>query len=314
MTGDIISRWGSAPLEEPDCDLCGSAERVTLAVESFAGHEFRVVECRRCKLAYSCPRPSPEMRAQLHDPQVRNALVDAGIIAARHRLPEGSPTIYTWESQQAHAPNYRRGLALLARVGARGPLLDVGCAGGLFVHMAREAGYEAAGCDVIAAQIEYGVREVGLDLRVGELADLALPDCAFGVVTLWDVIEHVRAPSELIREAARILRPGGHLLLRTPNFALRRLDCRLGLVDRPERYRLASFEHIYHYTPASLRRLLVGAGLGDVRFSVDSDDASQEMRARVRRGLARALFRVTGGRCNFHMPLLAVARRPEAGE
>ena len=304
-----VKRWGSVPLDQPACDLCGSTERFTLATERFAGYEFRVVKCPRCGLAYSCPRPSPKLRQQLHDPQIRNALADAGIIADQHRIPEGVPTIFAWDSQTVHVPNYERGLRVLSRLGAPGRLLDVGCAGGRFVQLAQEAGFQAKGCDIMPEQIEYGVKELGLDLVAGELQDLRFGEGEFDVVTLWDVIEHVPSPLTLTTEIARILKPGGHLLVQTPNFALRELLSALGRSQNPDQYRLISFEHIYHFTPRTLSRLLRRAGFPRVRYSVDTDDGSEGRKARVRRGLARGLRYGTAGRVNLHTPILAAATR-----
>jgi len=310
QVAQVVEQWGSAPLDEPACDLCGSTERTQLATERFAGYVFGVVRCRRCGLVYSCPRPSLQLRQQLHDPQIRNALVEAGIIAPEHRISEGVPAIFSWESQRVHVPNYRRGLRLLERLGASGRLLDVGCAGGRFVQLAQEAGFQAMGCDIMPEQVKYGVEELGLDLRVGNLHDLHFGDDEFDVVTLWDVIEHVPSPLEVTREVARILRPGGHILIHTPNFRLRELLCRLGLAQDPYKYRLMSFEHIYHFTPRTLNRLILyKGGFGQVRYFVDTDDEAQGTRPRVRRFVARALWYATARTVNLHTPLFVIGVR-----
>jgi SAM-dependent methyltransferase len=60
-------------------------------------------------------------------------------------------------------------------------------------------------------------REAGLEVREGQLADQAYPDARFDAVTLKHVIEHVYDARAVIRECARILKPGGRLVLFTPN-------------------------------------------------------------------------------------------------
>lgn len=107
-------------------------------------------------------------------------------------------------------------------------LLDIGCGFGSFVMLAREAGIEAFGLDVAEFDVAYarqrlGERLPGLDAeQVYKLASgtsLPYADASFDVVTLWNVLEHVRDWKTLLQEAGRVLRPGGRMHLICPNYA-----------------------------------------------------------------------------------------------
>jgi SAM-dependent methyltransferase len=118
-------------------------------------------------------------------------------------------------------PERRRTFAArLARIEGmaprRGRLLDVGCSRGLFVEVARAEGWDAAGIDLNRNAVEQA-RERGLDVRHGDLADQDYPERSFDVITLFDLIEHTGDPRALLMRCHALLRPGGLLVVTTPD-------------------------------------------------------------------------------------------------
>ena len=111
----------------------------------------------------------------------------------------------------------------LARLSLPGKaLLDVGCGGGFLAEAFAKDGYHVTGIDPAEALIDAAKEHadrVGLsiDYRIGRGERLPFLDAAFDVVACCDVLEHVDAPPEAIREAARVLRPGGVFLFDTIN-------------------------------------------------------------------------------------------------
>jgi SAM-dependent methyltransferase len=146
--------------------------------------------------------------------------------------------------------------------------LDVGCgdgrAGGLGL---KPYGVEYLGVDISQNAVE-AARARGLDaFQIADSTALPFADAEFDAALCLEVIEHLMYPQLTLAEIFRVLKPGGVLLLTTPNVAYwrRRLD--LALLGRwnPFGYSLAVEEpwadpHIRFFNPGSLRRLLTGSG------------------------------------------------------
>jgi len=114
-------------------------------------------------------------------------------------------------------------------------VVDLGSGAGHFVDCCRDNGLAAIGVDI----------NDGIDL---ESDRVPLEDNSADVVTAISVIEHLRSPANLLSEARRVLKPGGALILVSPNW----------------HYSMRSFyedpTHVHPYTPSSLRRALAMYG------------------------------------------------------
>lgn len=101
-----------------------------------------------------------------------------------------------------------------------GPVLDIGCGRGEFLELLRDRGIEASGVEIDPRLVEF-CRSLDLEVEEGDAVPWlsAAGDGSLGGVSLIQVIEHL-APSEradVVRLAARKLRPGGRILIETLN-------------------------------------------------------------------------------------------------
>lgn len=142
--------------------------------------------------------------------------------------------------------------------------LDVGCGAGLLCEPLARLGGEVTGVDaspenIDAAKAHAAQSGLAIDYRAGELAELGLGQ--FDVVTSMEVIEHVADPAAFITGLAAHLKPGGLLILSTPN---RTAASRLLLVEAAERLgQVPRGTHNWHQflTPEELAALLGDVGL-----------------------------------------------------
>ena len=120
--------------------------------------------------------------------------------------------VYLAEKENRYL-TFRRAVRLLGPAEGR-RLLDVGAYCGIFVDVAREAGFAAEGLELsrwAAAQ----ARKLGLVIHEQTLSERAGSGDLYDVLTMWDVIEHVADPRRELAAAFALLRPGGRLHLST---------------------------------------------------------------------------------------------------
>lgn len=161
-------------------------------------------------------------------------------------------------------------------------VVDLGCGGGLLAVPLAETGSRVVGVDVARNALQAGrERANGAWLPVaGDLCRAPLANECADVVLLADVIEHVADPQAAVREAARLLRPRGHLFVNTINRTLRSrllaitLGEGLGLVPKGT-HRWADFVR-----PAELDAMCGAAGFDLVVRAGESSRPWQSLGAR----------------------------------
>jgi len=220
------------------CAVCGSEGLAPVRREG-AGH--KVLGCPRCGVWSIHPQPG------------------AGDLDHFYN----APYYEAWRlEEEARERMWQRRIRLLEAV-PRGKLLDVGCAEGAFLAAARRAGFEVEGTEISRHAAGQAATAIGAVVHHGDLRDAALPRASFDIVTIWHVLEHMLRPGESLREARRILKPGGFLLVAVPN----RSNTIFGAVYRIARGRpLHLYEpddreqHLHYWDPASLQTSLASHG------------------------------------------------------
>ena len=98
-------------------------------------------------------------------------------------------------------------------------VLDIGCGGGLFLSLLKQAGAEVIGIELSDSRAQYAKTKHGLEINKYPIENEFWQKGYtnhFDAVTLWDVIEHVNYPFEALQSAANVLKQGGLLLIDTP--------------------------------------------------------------------------------------------------
>ncbi len=144
-----------------------------------------------------------------------------------------------------------------------GRLLDVGCSKGEWALRWKARGWRTAGIDLNREHIAIA-RDAGIEGRFCDLNRDRLPfsDAEFDLIFAGEVIEHLVDTDGFLTEVHRCTKPGGHLLLTTPNLASfeNRVRLLLGIYPKWLNYNLAESGHVRGYTPSVLKRQLAAHG------------------------------------------------------
>ena len=226
-----MTRWRA-------CNACGSLDARGL----FERDGFHIVECQRCSLAFVGEDPAQIDFA---------ALYDEGYYTGGQ---EGVFADYMGQAPARRA-SARRRVWGLRRLRRQGRLLDVGCAAGFFLVEAA-VHYAVRGVEISEFSSRFARERFGLDVATGTLHDAAFAAAQFDLVTLWDVIEHVADPAAVLAEVARVLAPGGRVVLTTGDIGsgyARKRGAHWHLLTPPW--------HLYFFSRRTLATLAVRAGL-----------------------------------------------------
>jgi SAM-dependent methyltransferase len=243
------------PLCEVSCPVCGSEQSRVLRAASYpesanlnelqsvycasSDHVLfdTVVECAGCGMVHINPR------------------LDASVIQGGYEAVEDP--VFVKQNPQRIRTFSKTIRAILSRTGlnpAGKRLLDVGCAGGAFPAAARDAGFTAEGIEPSRWLSDYARKTYGLDVRQGILERGTYPDASFDVITLWDVIEHVPEPHEVLTTIHGMLKPNGYLWVNYPDIG--------SVMARTLGWRWPFWlsVHLHYYTRRTMRRQLEKAG------------------------------------------------------
>lgn len=281
------------------CDLCGATDTdFILATPRLDGP---LVRCRNCSLCYVIlperNRAADFQNNGQHSGQ-NNGNVESGQVAAEMvRLSERARELALVEPaiEQSEQPwrelMARQRLEDLKRFVAGGQLLEVGCSTGEMLQAALGS-FATIGVEADQASSRVAISR-GVSCFNGTLAEANFPDAYFDVAALYHVIEHVPSPRAEFGELHRIIKPGGWLVIETPDIAsiwFRLLGAR---------WRQFIPDHIFFFTPQTIARMCEECG-----FEI------RELR-HVGKAMSARLFISRVGR--YHQPaartLAALSRR-----
>jgi len=169
---------------------------------------------------------------------------------------------------------YGRVLPQLEQFRKTNRLLEVGSGYGYFLDMASRAKWESEGVEISPYCCQMA-RQRGCKVWEGQLSDAAPSSGTYDIVILWDVIEHFTEPDKIIHQCRTLLRPGGALVMRTPDARALASSLHPGRVAyRHLAYPANTAEHVFHFEPRNLTDMV--SNLGFNVHELDSEEFWEE--------------------------------------
>lgn len=267
----------------PECFLC--AREGKLLYEGLRDHvsgvpgTWRMRQCANleCGLLWLDPRPVEadliKAYERYHTHATALAQPSAGILArtlnAACRLASRLCDQFTGLAAQ------RRQLRKMYLGALRpGKLLEIGSGGGRFLNRMRKAGWEVEGLEFDPKAAQRVADRYGIRVASGSLAERRYAVDSFDAVAMSQVLEHMHDPQGLLRECWRLLKPGGRLVVTTPN-ARSRAHAMYGRSWRG----LEPPRHMQIFSPAALERCAREAGFGELQLRTLSAESAGIYRA-----------------------------------
>lgn len=201
--------------------------------------EKGVVQCRSCGLVFYAPGTSMPPAAAY----------DASYFNGGEYLDYARDKTILQENFADRLEHLRR----LSPGGGR--LLEIGCAYGFFLELAVRR-WTVRGLDVSNDAVDYARGRLGLDVSRGDFLDLPDEPASLDLICLWDTIEHLEHPVQVIKKATKWLKPGGHLVLTTGD-----VDSWVARIRKGRWRQVHPPTHVFYFSPATLRRAFEDAGL-----------------------------------------------------
>lgn len=205
--------------------------------------EWAVRTCTTCRTTWIDPRPYPASIPQLYGDYFTHTDLSARVPPSR---PSAWASFRAWVADtilaaalgyaDAASSRYIRllgkalsalgpvrelaELSVLTITGpARGRLLDVGSGDGRFLAKMQRLGWDVTGVEPDAQATRIARERHGVRVIESELEEAGFSDVEFDVVTMSHVLEHLWNSAKVLEECWRVLKPGGKLVIVTPNLA-----------------------------------------------------------------------------------------------
>jgi SAM-dependent methyltransferase len=236
-------------LEEKACPLGCPLDDEKIVVGRDRLHDlpgmFTVVKCCTCGLMRTNPRPTPKTMGLYYPDEYgpyKSTLVRAG----------GQDKVQTLLRQLVRHV-FRFNTHALPKI-EPGRMLEIGCGSGAFLHHMAKKGWNVEGLE-FSETAASAARSAGYTVSSGTLETAQDPEDSYDLIVGWMTLEHLHDPLAALKKLHSWMKPDGWMITSIPNAAS------LGFtLFRESWYDLHLPNHLYHFTPRTLDKMLDIAG------------------------------------------------------
>ncbi|NNM94933.1 MAG: class I SAM-dependent methyltransferase [Bacteroidia bacterium] len=216
-------------LEGVKCCVCSNADPSRFKVK-YSKNGIDIVQCENCSFIFI----PPFYRKGVSYTDYKNAEV-------ANQVRKGN----NWVKLQRHFLRYK----LIRKYKSGGKLFDLGAGWGHFLLAGRMLGYEVSGIEISEQPFLYAKND--LKLPVDHIDFFEMPDSnKFDIITMWDVLEHIDRADTVVEKCARMLQPGGCLIIQVPQ-----IDSYIAKKQGAD-WGMMGLDHVNYFSKQTLTRLL----------------------------------------------------------
>jgi 2-polyprenyl-3-methyl-5-hydroxy-6-metoxy-1,4-benzoquinol methylase len=145
-------------------------------------------------------------------------------------------------------------------------VLEIGCAHGGFVAMLRQTGFDASGLELSPSIVQFAKQSFDVPVLTGPIEDQSITAGSLDAIVLMDVMEHLPQPTQTLRRCLDLLKPDGVMLVQTPAYPERESVATLRNTGHKFPMMLDPNEHLFLFSPTSVRKLFNQLGAPHVKF------------------------------------------------
>ena len=277
----LLTAFEASREKRTPCIYCGSLIFVPVCLRE---DNTLVVHCQQCDLEFVNPLPSLETMQANYQKEMTGNETDGGLHS--NYILERKKRIKSFSKLH----NSR--LSLIEDLyPEKGNLLDIGCGAGFFLNSAKERGWNCYGMEILFEYVKFAQENFALENIHLESIDesITFEPNTFDVITLWDLIEHLRNPLKSLKKIHQTMKPGGLLVMWTPN-----VKNSIFLKERWTGYKI--LQHFYFFSGESLTNILEKVGFKIVSLNTNKAKKgfleSKDFKRLCRKPKIRMLMRV----------------------
>ena len=228
-------------MKNNSCYFCGNKK-----LKIIINLDWPIKKCLKCHLVQVNPLPSIKEVNELYRGGYWKSLSSYG------------------QQFSTHKNYFQKEISEIKKHYSTGKLLDVGCALGSLLEVARQQGFKAEGIDISDFAVKQCQRR-GLSATQGVVTDITKKKY-YDVVTAFEVIEHELNPVLTVKTIYKLLKKNGLLVMTVPNS-----ETLISKIMGPYWFGYRNKEHLFHFTVDSLRLLLKKGGFKKIIITSDTN-------------------------------------------
>lgn len=228
------------------CPLCKSKKFVKKLVcidHSKSKESFNIVSCETCDFTITNPRPL--------DDNLSNYYKSKTYISHTN----SRQGLFNWLYQIVRKYTITSKVRFIKKINKKGVHLDIGSGTGEFLYACQKAGLKTYGIEPAKTARQQAIKNY--QLKISENPDLTqYSSCKFDSITMWHVLEHIPEINKTIKEAKRILKKEGRIIIAVPNYN-----------SWDAKYYKESWAawdvpiHLWHFSKATIEKIFKNHGL-----------------------------------------------------